>query len=383
MTPHRRSLLLLVSMLLVCVGVFLYAPYASAANCSLDADLCDQGEAFSECTSALERTVSHAVANGYPGDIAYNCTMTSTGTGKGFFLCSVKYGSVWKCNSPTNTMQNEFRYVSLCTGRPNQTNWKHDPAKPMVCYGGCAYESTLELDICEGCTAPGQRYYKPTGQLCKLGTETPPPEDCPPEGCPPPDDDDSCPEGQSDPDGDGVCTPNDDDGDGDDDGEGGECEGNKVDPDGDGTCSCPVGQTDPDGDNVCTGTDDGDGDGDDDGDGDGTEGCKPGNDCTGAGGTGSNINGDLYKRDAITFDTEIKRLLDGLKDSRITSFGRSFFGGCSGGGSCPNENWTAGLWGFSFDLSIFCGGVLASLIAFAGWVSFAGMALFAFRIALL
>lgn len=247
---------------------------ASAEWCVTPSENCDEGKALKNCVSSLERSQAEAIIAGGSGDIVSNCTRTGTATG--FFTCSVKYsGSVWKCNAPNGTMQTSYHFNQLCTSRPNQTGWKHDPAKPSVCYDGCTYESILEIDIESG-SPNGTRYYKTTGATCRPTPETPPPEDCPLSGCEPDDDDDPCPAGTSDK-GDGNCTPDGDD-DGDDDGSG-SCPGNKVDPNNSGNCSCPAGLTDPDGDNTCTNPN-GDGDGDDDGDGDGNGTSTGGDDCT-------------------------------------------------------------------------------------------------------
>ncbi len=111
--------------------------------------------------------------------------------------------------------------------------------------------------------------------------------------------------------------------------------------------------------------------------------CDPATaDCTGAGSAGQGI-GQVYEADNITIGTELARFASGAANSPILSFGIGFFGSCSGSGSCPSESWSAGLWGYEFNLSDFCTGKLLSLMNFAGYVALAGMALFAFKIALL
>lgn len=349
----------------------LYAPRVVAATtCALAAEQCDEGQAAAACFAAIERSTAHAKSVGYDGAVMENCRREGNTVGR--FICAVRYGSVWKCIDPAGGMQNAYEYVDICLARPEQVDkWVY---ADKVCHDGCVYYGYR--DPVTGSTFFSTFLQGEPPQICVPGNGTnggfPDPEDCPVGGCSN-GGDGTCPVGQSDPDGDGVCTP-----------DGGQCLGNKTDPDGDGVCSCPAGTSDPDNDNTCTSTGGGgdDGGGDDDG-GSGT--CNPRvEDCTGAGGVGSNLNSELYTRDQVSAESQIARLLAGVREAPIAQYATSFFGGCSGaGGSCPSESWTAGLWGYSFDLGLFCAGALASLIAFAGWVSLTGMALFAFRVALL
>lgn len=115
-----------------------------------------------------------------------------------------------------------------------------------------------------------------------------------------------------------------------------------------------------------TGTGTGNGDGDDDG----------------PGGPGQGL-GDLYEGTDKTVESVFSAYRAQVMNTDLMSFGTGIFGGCSGGGSCPAETWTASDWGISADLTLLCSGVLATLVAFAGWVALAGMGFFAWKVAVL
>ena len=72
-----------------------------------------------------------------------------------------------------------------------------------------------------------------------------------------------------------------------------------------------------------------------------------------------------------------------IEGAPILSKVKGFFGGCTGGGSCPNETWDGGQYAGKFDLSSLCSGVLLGLFQFAGFVFLAGMSVVALRWALL
>lgn len=93
--------------------------------------------------------------------------------------------------------------------------------------------------------------------------------------------------------------------------------------------------------------------------------------------------GDLYEGTDKTLQTVFGDFQARVSQSTLISAGTGIFGGCSGGGSCPSETWTAAAWDISYDLGMLCAGVLASLVAFAGWVALAGMGYFAWKVAFL
>lgn len=128
--------------------------------------------------------------------------------------------------------------------------------------------------------------------------------------------------------------------------------------------------------NVGTGGKDGSAPGTGSGSGDG--------DGEGAGAPGSGVPGDLYTKTDKTIGSVYGDFKTAVSESPFITTAEGVFGGCSsGGGGCPMEAWSAPEWGIAFDLSQLCSGILASIIAFAGYVCFAGMAFFAFKVAVL
>lgn len=93
--------------------------------------------------------------------------------------------------------------------------------------------------------------------------------------------------------------------------------------------------------------------------------------------------GTLYEGEGRTVGDAYTAFQQRVMGTALVGFATGMFGGCSAGGSCPQETWTASEWGINLDLAALCSGVLASLVAFAGWVAFAGMVFFAWKVAIL
>jgi hypothetical protein len=103
----------------------------------------------------------------------------------------------------------------------------------------------------------------------------------------------------------------------------------------------------------------------------------------GDGGAPGPTTGRLYKKSGKTVEKVVADFKSAIEGAPILSKVKGFFGGCTGGGSCPNETWDGGQYAGKFDLSSLCSGVLLGLFQFAGFVFLAGMSVVALRWALL
>lgn len=114
----------------------------------------------------------------------------------------------------------------------------------------------------------------------------------------------------------------------------------------------------------------GDGSGEGEGDGD-----KPGD-------AGEGL-GDFYDGEDKTIGDVYGEFKTNMQNAPLVNAAGSFFSGCSGGGSCPQETWTVDDWGIMEDLSALCSGTLPTLIEWGGWVVLALAAFAAFKMAFL
>jgi hypothetical protein len=106
-------------------------------------------------------------------------------------------------------------------------------------------------------------------------------------------------------------------------------------------------------------------------------------DQQGPGAVGAGVS-NLYTKTEKTISSVYSDFKTNVSNAPFVNAASGVFGGCSsGGGSCPMESWSASQWGISQDLGSLCSGPLGALLAFAGYVCLAGMAFFAFKVALL
>lgn len=111
------------------------------------------------------------------------------------------------------------------------------------------------------------------------------------------------------------------------------------------------------------------------GDGEDGEGDGPGEPGAGV--------GTLYEGSEKTVASVYASFRTSVENAPIVQVGQGVFGNCTGGGSCPSATWDAGLFDFVADLQQLCSGDLSSLMQWAGWIAFAGMCFFAFKVGFL
>lgn len=93
--------------------------------------------------------------------------------------------------------------------------------------------------------------------------------------------------------------------------------------------------------------------------------------------------GDVYQGTDKTVSSVFNAFHDTIKETPMMRSASAFFGGCNGGGQCPNETWDGGDFAGRFDLSQLCSGPLGTLLNYAGWVFLAAMGAVALRWSLL